>query len=141
MKRIAVFGSTGSIGQNLIDLVRKNQDRYQLVLLACNRNVQELVKQLKLTGARRAHILDESAQGSFPGSLRLEHFILTEMSRLLICSTKRALILWLMPLSARQDWKYPIIPLTRGSRLLSPIRSPWSPPVSCSSAPRSARGR
>lgn len=67
MKRIAVFGSTGSIGQNLIDLVRKNQDRYQLVLLACNRNVQELVKQLKLTGARRAHILDESATREFSG--------------------------------------------------------------------------
>lgn len=47
MKRIAILGSTGSIGQNTVDVVLKNPDRFEVVALAANRRVQELKKQVE----------------------------------------------------------------------------------------------
>jgi 1-deoxy-D-xylulose-5-phosphate reductoisomerase len=47
VKRIAVLGSTGSIGQQTLDIVRVWRDRLQVVAVAANRNLELLQKQLK----------------------------------------------------------------------------------------------
>lgn len=45
MKKIAVLGSTGSIGKNTLAVVNAHSDRFQIVALAAGSNVEEMVRQ------------------------------------------------------------------------------------------------
>lgn len=47
MKRIAILGSTGSIGVNVLEVVRQFPELYQVVSLAAGRNVERLADQVK----------------------------------------------------------------------------------------------
>jgi len=42
VKKIAVLGATGSIGDSLFDIVYKNRDRYQVKLISCHSNAEKL---------------------------------------------------------------------------------------------------
>ena len=46
-KKIAILGSTGSIGKTLLKIVEKNKDNFEIVLLSANKNYQSLFKQAK----------------------------------------------------------------------------------------------
>lgn len=46
-KRIAILGSTGSIGQNTLAVVRDFKDRFEVVALAAGRNIGLLAEQVK----------------------------------------------------------------------------------------------
>ena len=46
-KKIAVLGSTGSIGKSLLEIIRKDKKNYEIVLLTANQNYIELLKQAK----------------------------------------------------------------------------------------------
>lgn len=54
MKRVSILGSTGSIGQNTIDLIRRAPDAYDVVALTGGRNVQQLAKDAKALQAEVA---------------------------------------------------------------------------------------
>ncbi len=45
--RIAILGSTGSIGKNLLEIIKKDKKKYEIVLLTANRNYSDLLKQAK----------------------------------------------------------------------------------------------
>ena len=40
MKTLTVLGSTGSIGTNTLDVVRRNRHQYQVYALAAGRNIE-----------------------------------------------------------------------------------------------------
>ncbi len=42
MRRISIFGATGSIGQNTLDLIRREASDYQIVALSGGRNIAQL---------------------------------------------------------------------------------------------------
>ncbi len=44
-KKIAILGSTGSIGKSLLDIIKKNQNNFDIVLLTANKNYKDLIKQ------------------------------------------------------------------------------------------------
>src|SRR5690242_8980617 len=46
MKTLTVLGSTGSIGTNTLDIVRRNRHLYQVYALAAGQNVDLLVSQI-----------------------------------------------------------------------------------------------
>ena len=46
IKKIAILGSTGSIGKNLIELIKKKKS-YKIVLLSANKDHVNLLKQAK----------------------------------------------------------------------------------------------
>ena len=46
-KKIAVFGSTGSIGKTTIDIIKKDKNNFEVILLTSNNNYQQLAKQAK----------------------------------------------------------------------------------------------
>ena len=46
-KKIAILGSTGSIGKSTIDILRKDKKNFEIVLLSANKNYKELLKQSK----------------------------------------------------------------------------------------------
>ena len=47
MRRISVFGSTGSVGQNTIDLISRTPDVFEVVALSGGRNIDLLIEQAK----------------------------------------------------------------------------------------------
>ena len=46
-KKIAILGSTGSIGKSTIDILRKDKKNFDVVLLTTNNNYREILKQAK----------------------------------------------------------------------------------------------
>ena len=47
-KKIAILGSTGSIGKNLINILKKDKNNFEVVLLTAEKNYLELSRQAKL---------------------------------------------------------------------------------------------
>ena len=43
-KKIVILGSTGSIGKNLIKIIKKDKKNFDIKLLSTNRNVSEIIK-------------------------------------------------------------------------------------------------
>jgi 1-deoxy-D-xylulose-5-phosphate reductoisomerase len=54
LRRISIFGATGSIGQNTVDLIRRNRDYYDVVALTGSQNIQQLVLDATELGAEVA---------------------------------------------------------------------------------------
>ena len=46
-KRIVILGSTGSIGRNVLEVVRQYPDRFKVVGLAAGSNIELLKEQLE----------------------------------------------------------------------------------------------
>ena len=42
MKKIAILGSTGSIGTQALDIVKRNRDRFRISALTCGRQTELL---------------------------------------------------------------------------------------------------
>ena len=57
-KKIAILGSTGSIGKSLIDIISKDRKNFEVLLLTANRNYKELYKQAKLLNVKNLIITD-----------------------------------------------------------------------------------
>ncbi len=47
-KKIAILGSTGSIGKTLINIIKKDKKNFEIFLLSADENYKELMKQAKL---------------------------------------------------------------------------------------------
>ena len=47
MKKIAILGSTGSIGTQSLDVIRQHPERFQVEALTCGRNIASLEKQIE----------------------------------------------------------------------------------------------
>ena len=46
-KKIAILGSTGSIGKSTIEILKKDKKNFDIVLLTTNNNYKEILKQSK----------------------------------------------------------------------------------------------
>ena len=46
-KKIAILGSTGSIGKTLLDIIQKDKKNFQIELLTANQNYKLLLQQAK----------------------------------------------------------------------------------------------
>jgi len=57
-KKIAILGSTGSIGQSALQVVQKQKTAFQVVGLTAYRNVKELARQIKIYKPKLAAISD-----------------------------------------------------------------------------------
>jgi 1-deoxy-D-xylulose-5-phosphate reductoisomerase len=59
-RRVTILGSTGSVGQNTIDLLQRDPEGFAVEALTANRNVELLAEQARAVGARFAAIADPS---------------------------------------------------------------------------------
>ena len=46
-KKIAILGSTGSIGKSTLEVIRRDKKNFDVILLSANNNYQKLIKQAK----------------------------------------------------------------------------------------------
>ncbi len=58
---LAIIGSTGSIGQSALDVVREHRERYEVVALAARSSVEELAAQIREFTPRCVALADEDA--------------------------------------------------------------------------------
>ena len=59
-KKIIILGSTGSIGTTLIDIIKKNQNKFIVELLTANKNSRLLIKQAKFLKVKNIIITDKN---------------------------------------------------------------------------------
>ena len=58
MKRIAIFGSTGSIGSSLLKIIKDDKKYFKIELLSANKNYKKLIKQAKFFKVKNLVITD-----------------------------------------------------------------------------------
>jgi len=58
-KKIAILGSTGSIGKTTIEILKKNKNKYKIVLLTGNNNINELIKQANFFNVKNLIVTDK----------------------------------------------------------------------------------
>ena len=46
-KKIAILGSTGSIGKTTLEIIKKDKKNFDIILLTTNNNYKEILKQVK----------------------------------------------------------------------------------------------
>jgi 1-deoxy-D-xylulose-5-phosphate reductoisomerase len=68
--RIAILGSTGSIGRAVLAVAARHSERFQVVALAANRSVAELATQAEASGARVAVVADPAMASRMPSAHR-----------------------------------------------------------------------
>lgn len=66
MKRLMLLGSTGSIGQQSLDVVRNHKDKFKIVGLATRRNVTLLQEQVEEFKPKWVAVSDEDAAKNYP---------------------------------------------------------------------------
>lgn len=69
MKRIAILGSTGSIGMQALDIVREHPDEYEAYILTANNSVELLVKQAREFKPECVVIANEARYDEVAGAL------------------------------------------------------------------------
>ena len=60
-KKIAILGSTGSIGKTLINIIKRDKKNFEVVLLSADENYTELLKQAKLFRVKNLIITNQKA--------------------------------------------------------------------------------
>lgn len=59
MKKVAIFGSTGSIGGSTLKVVRENPEKFKINTLVAGNNIEELVKQIEEFKPEHVYIKSE----------------------------------------------------------------------------------
>ena len=72
MKRenVSVLGSTGSIGENTLDVIGRNPDQFRVVALTANRNIEKLAEQCARFDARLAVTADPLLEQDLSDALK-----------------------------------------------------------------------
>ena len=60
-KKIAILGSTGSIGKTLINIIKQDKNNFEIVLLSADGNYKELLKQAKFFKVKNLIITNENS--------------------------------------------------------------------------------
>ena len=65
MKNLAILGSTGSVGKSTLEVVRRNNDKFQINLLTANKNFELMLQQMHEFEPKFIYLKDPEAQKSF----------------------------------------------------------------------------
>ena len=60
-KDLIILGSTGSIGQSTLDIIKHNRDKYEVIALTANKNYLRLLKQVDLFKPKIVSINDNAS--------------------------------------------------------------------------------
>ena len=60
-KKIAILGSTGSIGKCLVNIIKKDKRNFEIILLSADQNYKELLKQAKFFKVKNLIITNENS--------------------------------------------------------------------------------
>jgi len=90
MKNIAILGSTGSIGKNALEVVRNFPDKFRVIALSANSNIDLLYTQIKEFHPEKVCVIDKTACFGLKSRVGSKAKIVSEEEGLLdLCSDKR----------------------------------------------------
>ena len=69
MRRIAVLGATGSIGESTLDVIARHPDRYQAAVLSANKSVEDMATLCRSHRPQYAVMGDEAAADALKAAL------------------------------------------------------------------------
>jgi len=69
-EKICILGSTGSIGESTLDVIARNEERYQVTALTAHRNTEKLAQQCARFDAALAVIADPSLESDLAARLK-----------------------------------------------------------------------
>jgi 1-deoxy-D-xylulose-5-phosphate reductoisomerase len=69
-KKIAILGSTGSIGKSTLDVIKKDKKNFDIILLTANNNYKLLIKQAKQFKAKNVLIKNHKFYSKVKNSLK-----------------------------------------------------------------------
>ena len=72
MKRVALFGATGSIGRSTLDVISHYPERYEVFALTANSRIDELVHLCKRFQPKIALVADSARQDELRAGLHEE---------------------------------------------------------------------
>mgnify|MGYP001336336021 FL=1 len=58
-KKIAILGSTGSIGKTLINIIKQDKKNFEIVLLSADGNYKELLRQAKFFKVKNLIVINK----------------------------------------------------------------------------------
>ena len=61
MKKIAILGSTGSIGSSLIKIIKKDKKNFKIELITANKNYKKLITQVKFFKIKNIIVTDQNS--------------------------------------------------------------------------------
>ena len=64
-KKIAILGSTGSIGKNTLNIINKDIKKFEIELLTTNSNINNIVSQVKKFKVKNIIISDKKSYLKF----------------------------------------------------------------------------
>jgi 1-deoxy-D-xylulose-5-phosphate reductoisomerase len=70
MSGVAILGSTGSVGENTLDVIARHPDRFRVVALGAHRNVEKLAEQCRRFAVPYAALADTAAAAGLTAALR-----------------------------------------------------------------------
>lgn len=76
-QKLVILGSTGSIGEQTLEIVREHNDYFDILALSCNTNWQLLAKQVNQFQPKYALLCDESYLSEFKEAVATDTEILT----------------------------------------------------------------
>jgi 1-deoxy-D-xylulose-5-phosphate reductoisomerase len=85
LQKVTILGSTGTIGQQTLDVISRHPERFQVYALTANSRVEEILQQCLIYNPRYAVLLDPSAASQLRALLQSHHSqvqVLEEMSGL-----------------------------------------------------------
>lgn len=89
MKKISILGSTGSIGTQTLDVVRKNRDKFEVVAISANSSINLLLEQIKEFKPRYVAVYNENSakelKKMIPSDIKIE--VLSGMEGLITISS------------------------------------------------------
>ena len=59
MKNVAIFGSTGSIGESTLNVIRENKDLFNIGTLVAGKNINKLIEQIEEFKPKNVYIIDK----------------------------------------------------------------------------------
>lgn len=89
MKKISILGSTGSIGTQTLDVVRKNRDKFEVVAISANSSINLLLEQIKDFKPKYVAVYNEESakalKSMIPSDIKVE--VLSGMDGLITISS------------------------------------------------------
>ena len=58
MKKIIILGSTGSIGKQTLEIIKKDKKNFKIILLSTDKNIDLLLKQIKIFNVKNVVVSD-----------------------------------------------------------------------------------
>ena len=61
MKKIIILGSTGSIGKQTLNIIRKDKKNFKVVLLSTDKNIKLISKQIKIFNVKNVIVTNKES--------------------------------------------------------------------------------